>query len=65
MVEEKTGNLITSSLNSFIEELKPTIIYKLINGWLVATDTKKAILHYNKAILHYNICLLEKTNAEI
>jgi len=45
-VEVKAGNAVTPSLNQFIEEYKPSVAYKLIDGQLGVVDAKKTIPHY-------------------
>ena len=45
-VEVKAGNTATPSLNRFIDEFKPSIAYKLINGQLGIVNEKKTIPHY-------------------
>ena len=45
-VEVKAGNSATPSLNNFINEYKPSVAYKLINGQLGVVDSKKTIPHY-------------------
>ena len=45
-IEVKAGNTATVSLNNFIDEYKPVIAYKLINGNVGMVDTKKTVPHY-------------------
>lgn len=45
-VEVKAGNTQTASLNNFIQENKPSIAYKLIDGNIGFTDGKLTLPHY-------------------
>jgi len=45
-IEVKAGNAPTPSLNHFIDDFKPSIAYKLIDGQLGKVDCKKSIPHY-------------------
>lgn len=45
-IEVKSGNRTTISLNAFVEEQKPSVAYKLIDGNLGVIGTKKTIPHY-------------------
>lgn len=45
-VEVKAGNTQTASLNNFIQENKPSIAYKLVDGNVGFTDGKLTLPHY-------------------
>jgi hypothetical protein len=45
-VEVKAGNTQSVSLNNFIQENKPSIAYKLIDGNIGFTDSKLTLPHY-------------------
>ena len=45
-IEVKAGNTATPSLNSFINEFKPSIAYKLIDGNQGLVGSKRTIPHY-------------------
>ena len=45
-VEVKAGNTQTQSLNSYIDENKPSIAYKLISGNVGLIDGKLTLPHY-------------------
>ena len=45
-IEVKAGNTATPSLNSFINEFKPSIAYKLIDGNQGLVESKRTIPHY-------------------
>ena len=45
-VEVKAGNTQTASLNNFIQENKPSIAYKLIDGNVGFADGKLTLPHY-------------------
>ncbi len=45
-VEVKAGNTQSVSLNNFIQENKPSIAYKLIDGNVGITDSKLTLPHY-------------------
>lgn len=45
-IEVKSGNTASKSLNSFIDEFKPTIAYKIVSGNLGVSGSKITIPHY-------------------
>ena len=45
-IEVKSGNTASKSLNSFIDEFKPTIAYKIVGGNLGVSGSKITIPHY-------------------
>jgi len=45
-IEVKAGNASTKSLNTFIEEKKPAIAYKIVDGNIGRSGTKLTIPHY-------------------
>ena len=45
-IEVKAGNTQTASLNSFIQEIKPSVAYKLIDGNIGYADGKFTLPHY-------------------
>lgn len=45
-VEVKAGNTQSVSLNNFIQENKPSVAYKLIDGNVGFTDSKLTLPHY-------------------
>ena len=45
-IEVKSGNNSSTSLNSFIDDFKPSVAYKLINGNIGLSNVKLTIPHY-------------------
>jgi hypothetical protein len=45
-LEVKAGNNVTPSLNRFIEDFKPSLAYKLVNGNQGKNEIKITMPHY-------------------
>ena len=45
-IEVKAGNTATVSLNNFIKKHEPAVAYKLINGNIGISGSKKTMPHY-------------------
>ena len=45
-VEVKAGNTTSTTLNNFINDFKPSIAYKVINGNIGSLDAKFIMPHY-------------------
>ncbi len=45
-IEVKAGNNASASLNAFLKDYSPSIVYKLINGNIGISRTKRTMPHY-------------------